>query len=133
MVRVSAQSKKKGRLLAGYFTSGEITTEKVLFGKKEKNCYIKRPDQIHQVCPLMYWEHKEADHRIASHAKYASDNDNNEYSSITTFADDTDIYVLLIRITCYCRSSLYFRQGTSSNKAGITYHNVSAAASGFGE
>ena len=133
MVRVSAQSKKKGRLLAGYFTSGEITTEKVLFGKKEKNCYIKRPDQIHQVCPLMYWEHKEADHRIASHAKYASDNDNNEYSSITTFADDPDIYVLLIRITCYCRSSLYFRQGTSSNKAGITYHNVSAAASEFGE
>ena len=54
MVRVSAKKKKKGRLLAGYFTSGEITTEKVLFGKKEKNCYIKRPDQIHQVCPLMY-------------------------------------------------------------------------------
>ena len=28
---------------------------------------------------------------------------------------------------------LYFRQGTSSSKAGITYHNVSAAASEFGE
>ena len=28
---------------------------------------------------------------------------------------------------------LYFRQGTSSSKAGIIYHNVSAAASEFGE
>ena len=52
-------NQKKGRLLAGYFTSGEIITEKVLFGKNEKNCYIKRPDQIRQVCPLMYSEHKE--------------------------------------------------------------------------
>ena len=125
--------KKRGRLLAGYFTSGEITTEKVLFGKKEKNCYIKRPDQTRQVCPLMYSEHKEVDHRIASHAKYASDNDNNKYSSITIVADDTDIYILLIRITCYCRSTLYFHQGTSSSKADITYHNVSGAASEFGK
>ena len=55
-------------LLAGYFTSGEIATEKVLFVTKEKICYIKRPDQIRQVCPLLYSEHKEADHRIASYA-----------------------------------------------------------------
>ena len=41
--------------------------------------------------------------------------------------------ILLIRIACYCRSILYFRQGTSSSKADITYHNVSAAASEFGE
>ena len=37
-----------------------------------------------------------------------------------------------MRIACYGRSILYFRQGTSSSKAGITYHNVSAAASEFG-
>ena len=115
-------------LLADYFTSGEIATEKVLFVTKEKICYIKR-----QVCPLLYSEHKEADHRIASHAKYASDNDNNENSPITIVVDDTDIYILLIRIECYYRSKLYFRQGTSTSKAGITYHNVSAAASEFGE
>ena len=120
-------------LLADYFTSGEIATEKVLFVTKEKVCYVKRPDQIRQVCPLLYSEHKEADHRIACHAKYASDNDNNENSSITIVADDTDIYILLIRITFYHRSILYFHQGTSSSKAGITYHNVSAAASEFGE
>ena len=120
-------------LLADYFTSGEIATEKVLFLTKEKICYIKRPDQIRLVCPLLYSEHKEADHRMASHVKYANDNDNNENSSITIVVDDTDIYMFLIRITCYCRSILYFRQGTSSSKAGITYHNVSATASEFGE
>ena len=118
-------------LLADYFTSGEIATEEVLFVTKEKICYIKHPDQIRQVCPLRYSEHKEEDHRIASHAKYASDNDN-ENSSITIVVDDTDIYICLIRIACYCRSILYFLQGTSSGKAGITYH-VSAAASEFGE
>ena len=136
MIRVSVQKKNKIQLcnlLADYFTSGEVATEKVLFGTKEKIFYIKRLDQIRQVCPLLYSEHKEADHRIASHAKYASDNDNNENISITIVADDTDIYILFITIACYCRSRLYFRQGTSSSKAGITYHNVSAAASEFGE
>ena len=54
-------------LLADYFTSGEIATEKILFVTKEKNCYIKHPGQIRQVCPLLYSEHKEACHRIASH------------------------------------------------------------------
>ena len=103
-------------LFADYFTSEEIATEKVLLVTKEN-----------------YLEHKKADHRIANHAKYASDNDNNENSSIPIVVDDTGIYILLIRIACYCRSILYFRQGTSSNKAGITYHNVSAAASEFGE
>ena len=39
----------------------------------------------------------------------------------------------MIRIACYCRSIHHFRQGTSSSKAGITYHNVLAAASEFGE
>ena len=39
----------------------------------------------------------------------------------------------MIRIACYCRSTPYFVQGTSSSKAGITYHDVSAAASEFGE
>ena len=31
----------------------EIATEKVLFVTKEKFCYIKRPDQMRQVCPLL--------------------------------------------------------------------------------
>ena len=120
-------------LLADYFTSEEIATEKVLFVIKENICYIKRPNQIHQVCPLLHSKHKEADQRIASHAKYASNNDNNENSSITFVADDTVIYILLIRIVCYCRSILLFRLGISFSKAGITYHNVSVAATEFCE
>ena len=100
-------------LLADYFTSGEIATEKVLFVTKENICYIKLPGQIGQVCLFLYSEHKEADHRIASHAKFGSDNDDNEDNSITIVAEDTDIYMPLIRIACYCRSILYFRQCTS--------------------
>ena len=95
-------------------------------------CYIKRPDQIRQVCPLLHSEHKEVDHRISCHAKYASDTDNNENSLIVIAVYDADIYILLIRRACYCRSTLYFRQGTSTSKAGNTYH-VLAAASVFGE
>ena len=95
-------------------------------------CYIKRPDQIRQVCPLLHSEHKEVDHRISCHAKYASDTDNNENSLIAIAVYDADIYILLIRRACYCRSTLYFRQGTSTSKAGNTYH-VLAAASVFGE
>ena len=95
-------------------------------------CYIKRPDQIRQVCPLLYSEHKEVDHRISRHAKYASDTDNNENSLIAIAVYDADIYILLIRRACCCRSTLYFRKGTSSSKAGITYH-VLAAASVFRE
>ena len=34
---------------------------------------------------------------------------------------------------CYCRFILHFCQGTSLNKVGITYHNLSVAASEFGE
>ena len=119
--------------MAYYFTSEEIATEKVLLVTKEKTCHIKRSNRIRQVCPLLHSKHKEADQRIASHAKYASDNDNNENSSITFVADDTVIYILLIRVACYCCSILLFRQGTSLSKAGITYHNVSAAATEFGE
>ena len=121
------------KLQADYFTKEETATKKVLFVTKEKICYIKRPVQIRQVCPLLYSEHKEENHRIASHDKYASDNDNNENSSTIIVADDTNIYILLIRIPCYCCSILYFCQGTSSSKASVTYHNVSAAASEFGE
>ena len=79
----------------------KLQLKKILFVTKEKICYIKRPDQICQVCPLLHSEHKEADHRIASHAKYATDNDNSENSSITIVADDTDIYIRVTAVLCF--------------------------------
>ena len=121
------------KIRSNFVTCCQVILQVEKLQTKEKICYIKRPDQIRQVCPLLYSEHKEADHIIASHDKYASGNDNNENSSTTIVADDTDIFIFLIRIPCYCRSILYFCRGTSSSKAGITYHNVSAAASEFGE
>ena len=39
----------------------------------------------------------------------------------------------MIRVACDCRYILYFQHGTSLSKAGITYHNVSAAASELDE
>ena len=72
-------------MLEDYFTSGEVATEKVLFVTKENICYIKRPDQIRQVCPLLYSEHKEADHRIASMQVIMI--------IMKIVADDTDIYI----------------------------------------
>ena len=119
--------------MADYCTNGEIKTEKVLFVKKEKKNYIKHPDQIHQICPLLYSEHKEADHRKASHVKYVSDNNNNnnnnnKSSSVTIVADNTDTYMLLVGIARFCCSIIHFCQGTSLSKAFITYHNVSAAS-----
>ena len=105
----------------------------MIITSSEKNCYIKHPNQNREECQLLYSEHKEADHRIASHAKYANEHETNENSSVSIVADDTNVYVFLIRIACYCRCVLYFRQGTYSSKLGITYHNVTAIATELGE
>ena len=59
--------------------------------------------------------HRIADLRIACHANYASDRDENENNAMCIVANDADIYILLISIAYYCRSS---------TKTGITYHSV---------
>ena len=77
-------------MLTDYLACEEIATKKSTISNKGKK--IKRPGQIPQFCSLLYSDHKEADHGIASHAVYASDNDNNENSSINIPVDDTDLY-----------------------------------------
>ena len=52
--------------------------------------------------------HREADHRLALHAKFASC----PRGSICVVADNTDIYILLLHIASRSMSTLYFRQGT---------------------
>ena len=123
-------------LLADYFTSVELVG-RLFYNWKSAICnkgkFVTLKVCPLQVCPLLCSEHKVEDHRITNHAKYGGDNDDNKNCLITIIADDTDIYILLIRIVCCCRSPLYFNQGTSSSKAGILYHNVSAAGSEFAE
>ena len=56
-------------LLADFFTTEHIVTDKKLFVAKEKLCYIKLPNQLSKECPSLHSEHKEADHRIAYYTK----------------------------------------------------------------
>ena len=37
-------------------------------------------------------------------------------------ADDTDVFILLLHVSVSCNEILYFRQGTTSSRDGITYH-----------
>ena len=63
--------------------------------------------------------------RLAFHSKFAANTTNESVSVIT---DNTDVYILLLRIAPSCDATLYFRQANKSSKAGITYHNVTALA-----
>ena len=48
-------------------------------------------------------------------------------------ADDTDAFILLLHVSINCNEALYFRQGTTSSRDGITYHNVTSLSSHLGE
>ena len=48
-------------------------------------------------------------------------------------ADDADIYLSLIIIAHLVKYCLYFRQGKTKDKEGITYHDINAKANHFGE
>ena len=48
-------------------------------------------------------------------------------------ADDADIYLSLINIAHLVKYCLYFRQGKTKDKEGITYHDIHAKANHFGE
>ena len=72
--------------------------------------------------------HREADHRLAFHAKCSADSGD----SVCVVADDTDVYILLIFISNQANGTIYFGQGTSSSKQGITDHNVATIANELG-
>lgn len=50
-------------LLADYFSSGDLTTDKTIYVTKEETCYIKEPNSERRELPEMYSCHREADHR----------------------------------------------------------------------
>ena len=68
--------------------------------------------------------YREADHKLAFHAKCSADSGD----SLSDFGDDTDVYILLLFISNQANGTICFRQGTSSSKQAITYHNVTALA-----
>ena len=100
--------------------------------RKEVKDEVEKINNVKNI-HLYTQNHRTADNRTAYHANYASDRDENESKAVCIVADDTDIFIILCSIAHYCQSVLYFRQGTSSIKTGITYPSVSTLASELGE
>ena len=96
------------KLLAEFFVSGEVYTEKNILVTKEK-CFAKYANQVAIEKPELFSMHREADHRLAFHAKCSADSGD----SVCVVADDTDVYILLLFISNQANGTIYFRQGTS--------------------
>ena len=119
------------QLLANFLLSGESDIEKDIFVTKGSLCMYLPQDASHPSVevPELHSSQKEADPRLALHAVYATA----RHTGTCVVADDTDVYILLIFVADKCTFNLYFRQGTTSSKEGITYHNVKALANHLGE
>ena len=66
---------------------------------------------------------------IPKHAVVAG---RNPESVCCVVADDSDIFLSLLNVSHLIPSKLYFRQGKSSDKDGITYHDVHSLATELG-
>ena len=69
-------------------------------------------------------------YRLACHSVYAPKLTG---KSVCVVADDTDVFILLLHVSISCNETLYFRQGTTSSRDGITFHNVTSLSSQLGE
>ena len=49
--------------------------------------------------------------------------------SVCVVADDTDLFIPLLHVSINRNETLYFRQGTTSSRDSITYHNVTSLSS----
>ena len=49
--------------------------------------------------------------------------------SVCVVADDNDLFIPLLHVSINCNETLYFRQGTTSSRDSITYHNVTSLSS----
>ncbi len=118
-------------LLADFILSGESMIGKNVYVTKGSQCMYLAKDSSLPVTevPDLRSQHREADHRLAYHAVYAA----SKHSGVCVVADDTDVFVLLLYVSAKCESSLFFRQGTSSSRGGISYHNVKALAENLGD
>jgi hypothetical protein len=119
------------QLLADYVLSAESDIRKEVYVTKGNQCMYLSADMSLPATevPELQSHHKEADPRLALHAVYAT----SRHRGTCVVADDTDVYILMIFVAAECEGCLYFRQGTTSSKVGITYHNVKALADHLGE
>ena len=101
---------------------------KNIFVAKEKKYFVKYANQEAIEKPELFSIHREADHRLAFHEKCSADSGD----SICVVADDTDVYILLLFISNQANGTIYFQQGTSSSKQGITCYNVTPLVNELG-
>ena len=69
-------------------------------------------------------------YRLAYHCVYAAELTG---KSVCVVTDDTGVFILLLHVSINCKETLYFRQGTTSSRDSITYHNATSLSSQLGE
>ncbi len=118
-------------LLADYIASGESAIRKDVYVTKGSHCMYVSANWSSPATevPDLSSQHKEADPRLAHHAVYAS----SRHSGVCVVSDDTDVFVLLLFVAAECNGQVYVRQGTTSSKDGITYHNIKALTEHLGD
>jgi len=118
-------------LLADFIMSGKSSIQKDTFVTKGEQCLFLASDSSSPSTQIeeLRSSHREADPRIAHHAVFAA----KKHRETCVVADDTDVYVLLLFCAEQCEGNVYFQQGTSSSREGITYHNIKSLASHLGK
>lgn len=117
------------QLIAEFLISDKSMFPKNLFVTKGKYCYYKEFNQPSITINELSSNHIEADQRLVSHLIFAS----REFKTVCVVADDTDVYVICLFAAKYCNGYIYFRQGTTNSKDGITYHDITAFAIQLGQ
>ena len=118
------------QLLADYLLSGDSHINKDVYVTKGSKCMFLLANESGPGTEIsdLHSFHREADPRLALDAVYAS----SKHAGTCVVADDTDVYILLLFVARQCGGLLYFRQGTSTSKVGITYHNIKELAEHLG-
>ena len=115
-------------LLADFMIDGALPN-KTVYVNKETECYYKSLSTPAVRFPDLDSNHREADQMIPMHAVHAGQSPER---SVCVVADDTDIYLSLLYVSSQVESDLYFRQGKTTDKVGITYHDVKSLAANLG-
>ena len=116
-------------LLVKYITSVECTIEKQVFVNNGPKCYSRCLSSQCIEFESLNLQHREADQKIPMHAVFAGKSDE---QAMCVVADDTDVYINLLFIAHQVETKLYFRQGKTTDRKGITYHDVHSLANKLG-
>ena len=116
-------------MLVEYIKSGSVANKAVIVNQKSQRFFVDQTNNCVRI-PELDSSHREVDQKISTHVPYAGQNSSNKVSVIS---DDVDIYLSLINIARLVKSCLYFRQGKTKDKEGITYHNIHAISNHLGE